>query len=219
MTQIMKMFGVKHLREQDGVECFFHVFPHILSTLMCVGIGEKVSQIEVREALPDEETPYYAWKHSDNHISLIYPSKIQVEICFPYGSETATENGEGHMIQVVITEVNDKMNFFDNFSEVEKEVILAFFYELELREMSPRSLMNDFYESFGKYPDICISAKIDSSRITISQKNKKENLHYITIDDEVEFYYIGHQNKHWFFKDYKTYKCVKLIIFGVVKTQ
>ena len=214
MNSTMNMFGIKHLREQDDIEYFHHVFPHFLSTLMCVSLKEKVSQIRVREALPEEETPYHAWKHPDGQISLIYPSKVQVEICFPYGSEIAAKNGRGKMIKVVITEVLDKVNFCDKFSEAEKETILAFFYELEKREMSPHSLMEDFRKTFGKYPDICISTKIDSSRVMIAQRNKKENLHYITIDDEVEFYHIEFEGRQWFFKEYKTYKYIKIIIYG-----
>ena len=215
----MKMFGIKKLREQDGKEYFFSIYSHILSTHMCVDSGDKISQLDVREAMPGEDTTYYAWKHPDGKIDMVYPSKVQVEICFPYGSEAATLKGEGHLIQVVITEINDKKNFCDNFSETEKETILAFFYELEHRGMSPHSLMEDFHKTFGKYPEICISAKIDSSRVTIAQRNKKDNLHYITIDDEVEFYHIEYQGRQWFFKEYNTYKYIKLIIYGKVYPQ
>lgn len=215
----MKMFGIKRLREQDVKEYFFGVHNHILSTKMYMEIGEKISQINVRETMPGEDTPHYAWKCPNGKIEMVFPSKVQVEICFPYGAAMATRSGGGHLIQVVITEINDEKNFCDKFSETEKEAILAFFYELELRGMSPHSLMEDFHKTFGKYPEICISTKIDSSRVTIAQRNNKENLHYITIDDEIEFYYIGFEDRQWFFKEYNTYKYIKLIIYGKVNPQ
>ena len=219
MKSTMNMFGIKQLREQDGEYYFHNVHGHILSTMMCIGTGDKISQIKVREALPEEETPYHAWKHPDGHISLIYPSKVQVEMCFPYGSKVATLNGEGYMIQVVITETDDKINFCDNIPEAEKVKILNTLSEMELRRITPHSLMEDFHKTISKYTEICISTTIESSKITIKQKNKKENLYHITIDDEVEFYHIEFEGRQWFFKEYKSYKYIKLIIYGKVNPQ
>ena len=102
------MYATKRYREQDGMEYFHNIFSDIRSTLMCVGKGEEIFQIEVREALPEEETPYYGWKYSNGRISMIFPSKLQVEVCFPYGTKAATVNGDGHMVKLIITEIYKK---------------------------------------------------------------------------------------------------------------
>lgn len=54
------------------------------------------------------EGPLWGWYHSHHpchgdyrgQVSMIYPSEMQVRICFPYGAEQATKRGHGEIVRL-----------------------------------------------------------------------------------------------------------------------
>lgn len=213
----VKMYATKERREQDGIEYFHDIYDHVLSTIMSTKTGEKIFQVEVREALPEEETPYHGWKHFDGHIDMIFPSKPQLEVCFPYGTKAVTINGGGHMIKVVVTEINNKMNFCNDISPEERKIILELFSEINKRHTSIRSLLMNGYDSCNISALDTTSATVDIGqfKLKIANKSVRKNIQLITIDDKIECYYIGSEGRHWFFKNERKYHSViRTIIYG-----
>lgn len=93
------MFATK--REHDGL--FSNIFSSKMKVKMCCSKDEVIHEIQVREALHGEETPYWGWKDSDG-ISLIYPDKKQIEASLTYGIKKSTEFGIGEAVKIIVTE-------------------------------------------------------------------------------------------------------------------
>jgi len=211
------MYATKQIREQNGKYYFHNIFNDMKSTLMCASPGEKIYQIEIREAVTGEKTPYYAWKRQNGKIELIFPSKVQVEVCFPYGIKVASLNSGGHLINVCIREKNEKMNFCNDITSEEKKIISELFSEIDKRHTSIRSLLRNAYDtsSIGVLDTTSATVDVGTFSVKIAHKDKKESIQLITINNEVECYYIGFEGRHWFFKDLeKYYSAIKIIIYG-----
>ena len=103
----MIKFCNKRLRYQDGIEYYTNIFTNEKSVKMCNNSPEKIYKIDVREAKEDEETPYVGWLYPDGNISMIFPNRILLEICFPYGTKAETEHGNGRVIRIIIKEVGE----------------------------------------------------------------------------------------------------------------
>jgi hypothetical protein len=58
----------------------------------------------------DPESPYWGWEYSPKHNphpeggrwSMIWPSRTQLEICFPYGTKRAIEQGHGRPVNLLV---------------------------------------------------------------------------------------------------------------------
>ena len=101
----MIKYCTKRLREQDGKNYYTNVFNNSLSVRIFLNKGEKIYKIDVRKAKDNEETPYVGWMKPDGSISNIFPNRILLEVCFPYGTKAATEHGDGKVIKVFIKEI------------------------------------------------------------------------------------------------------------------
>lgn len=98
------MYCVKELREQDNTYYYQHIYPTKGQVSMCS--SQTPVKIQVSETdCNNKDTPYYGWKYSHGHISMIYPHLTLLKICFPYGLKTAEENKEGKAIKVIIKEI------------------------------------------------------------------------------------------------------------------
>lgn len=93
----------KRLREQDGKEYYHDIFNNELSVK--IFSEDKIYKIDVREAKPDEETPYVGWLDNEGNIVLIFPNRILLEVCFTYGTKAEEERGNGKVIRVFIKEI------------------------------------------------------------------------------------------------------------------
>jgi len=68
-------------------------------------------EVKVREVKKDEESLYWAWKDfKEKKYRHIFPTKNQVEMCFPYGSKIKEEKGEGKLVNLLIEEVKEIKN-------------------------------------------------------------------------------------------------------------
>ena len=217
MMSTIKMYANKQHREQDGKDYFYNIFSDFRGTFMSTAIGEKIFQIKVREALTEEETPYYGWKYPDGNISMIFPSTVLLEICFPYGIKAAIDNGEGNIVKLIITEIDDELNFCGDITPEDKKIIIDLFSEIKKRHTSIRSLLNRAYEASNE--DILNTTStivnIGKFKVKIAHKNARKSIQLITIDGEIECYYIGFKGRHWFFKDERRYhSIIKTMIYG-----
>lgn len=60
--------------------------------------------VEVRVEL-DPEGAYYGWlKTGEDRPTMIWPTKIQFEMCFPYGPEASEKAGNGKTVRLSITQ-------------------------------------------------------------------------------------------------------------------
>ena len=66
----------------------------------------------------DPDGPYWGWYHSHHpyngerrgEISMIYPNRVCVEICFPYGPDVATAHGHGEIVRLRVERIRDAVH-------------------------------------------------------------------------------------------------------------
>lgn len=64
--------------------------------------------VRVRERQPDDPpAQYWGWSPSDKPgtYNFIWPSEVQVELCFTYGTAPEVARGRGRKVELVITPV------------------------------------------------------------------------------------------------------------------
>ncbi len=76
------------------------IYPSEMQVGMCG--DQPIIPIQVTE---DENGEYWGWKQADdNKICMIWPSFVQLQICFPYGIDAAEKHGEGKRVKLHIQE-------------------------------------------------------------------------------------------------------------------
>lgn len=93
---------VAHLRP-DGT--LVHFYKHPMLVRMCgdsrgnvLGSPENLKLVRLSE---DPDGSYHAWlSFANGEFTLIYGSQVQVDICFPYGPESAERSGEGRRVRL-----------------------------------------------------------------------------------------------------------------------
>ncbi len=66
-------------------------------------INQPIVQVEVKQ---DDNGIYYGWINSfERHPKMIWISKVQFELCFPYGYELEEKHGKGRMVRLSIREI------------------------------------------------------------------------------------------------------------------
>jgi hypothetical protein len=82
---------------------FYHCYASPIAVELCGVAREAIVQISIRAAKEGEETPYWGWwEYRDNKYTMIYPSKLQSDMCFTYGVKAAEEAGQGKQLQLVL---------------------------------------------------------------------------------------------------------------------
>jgi hypothetical protein len=72
--------------------------------VVCGYAPEDVHEVELRKAKDDEETPYWGWEDTENgKWSMIWPTKVQFEMCFAYGLAAAIKSGRGRPVRLIVT--------------------------------------------------------------------------------------------------------------------
>lgn len=92
-----KMYAGDMRDTPDGIRKWMHIYPCAGQIEMC---GSEPVPVWVEE---DAEGDYYGWKYADGHISMIWPSMIQLQMCFPYGMQVAIDNKDGVDVRLKIT--------------------------------------------------------------------------------------------------------------------
>lgn len=87
----------------DGTFC--HIYESAMQVEMCG--DEPVHRAKARVAEEGEEPTHYGWLENDGDLSMIWPSRVQVEMCFPYGYEAHEKAGEGKLVGVIISDIEE----------------------------------------------------------------------------------------------------------------
>ncbi len=94
----------KELNPHDGIEYYNDFYPSELQVKMC-GDG-KIVKIIIRELKEGEVSPYWAWwDNEDQSFCMIFPSQVQVRMCFPYGYKIEEELGRGILTNVFVESI------------------------------------------------------------------------------------------------------------------
>ena len=89
--------------DDDG---YFHdIYGSVMQVKMCG--DESVFKAEARVAENGEEPTHYGWLDNEGDIVMIYPEKFKVEMCFPYGPEVAEKAGDGKLVGVIISDIEE----------------------------------------------------------------------------------------------------------------
>ena len=89
---------------------FEHFYPSTIQVRMCgEGFGNKRPiPIFLVKLTRDEKGPYWGWLASHHpynrdrggSVSMVYRNRMSVDICFPYGVDSAIKRGHGEVIRV-----------------------------------------------------------------------------------------------------------------------
>jgi len=104
--EVQTMYALKY---DNGKFCHPCSRPKI--TRLYDSKGE-IFKVEVREIKEGEKGEYWGWIESGDtnpeetgEITMIWPSKIQSDMCFSYGPKKSEEAGHGRQVNLVVTEV------------------------------------------------------------------------------------------------------------------
>lgn len=82
---------------------WYHAAHQHKETVKLYGFEHPIVKVVVREIEPGETSIYWAWwSNEDQHFHWLWPSKGQVNMCFPYGPEVEEAKGRGHVLNVVV---------------------------------------------------------------------------------------------------------------------
>lgn len=69
-------------------------------------MSDPIVQVELTVS---ENGAYYGWLRKNESIpTMIWPSKVQFEMCFPYGSKAEVESGEGRALRFNVEKVEEE---------------------------------------------------------------------------------------------------------------
>jgi len=93
-----------------GEGMLFHFYPSAAVVKMCGVSADKVHKVTVTEVSEVVEQTkatgteaYFAWwDNEDQRFVHVYPSFLQVDVCFPYGVKGAQQAGKGMAYQVEV---------------------------------------------------------------------------------------------------------------------
>lgn len=61
-------------------------------------------RVSIRERTnTDPESKYWGWKYADGHISMIFPSKLQLSVCFADSMEEVSAREGGRPVNLTVT--------------------------------------------------------------------------------------------------------------------
>lgn len=69
---------------------------------------EPIVTVRLRERLEtDPPSPYWGWLATDRpeEYQYVWPSEMQVEMCFPYGTRAEADRGRGRKVNLMLEEV------------------------------------------------------------------------------------------------------------------
>jgi hypothetical protein len=90
-----------YAHKKDGL--WWHIYPIAAAVKMCG--AEDIRRIKLTV---DPEGDYWGWWDAEkDKFAMIYPNRILLTICFPYGVQAAEEAGQGKAMRFNIEEVED----------------------------------------------------------------------------------------------------------------
>lgn len=84
---------------------YAHAFRNAFATHLA-GKEHPILKVRVVELSEETDDAYWAWWNAeDGCFHHVYPKKLLVEMCFPYGTQPETERGYGELLPVSIEEL------------------------------------------------------------------------------------------------------------------
>lgn len=100
-------FAHKHIRKQDGCAYYFNASPS-RRWVELHGAEDPIVTVRFRERTEsDPPSSYWAWlptDEPDRYIS-IWPSEIQLDMCFAYGPKAEEDRGRGRKVNLIVEEI------------------------------------------------------------------------------------------------------------------
>ena len=101
-----KIFFANKICEGPHAGAFVHIHPHPKLVGMCCGKDEPIYEVKIREVRKGETSQYWGcYSNEKKEYSMIWPSKHQSNMCFPYGPKAAEEGGAGRQVNLVLEEM------------------------------------------------------------------------------------------------------------------
>jgi hypothetical protein len=100
-------YAHKRVNKDTGKVSYFHASPNKWWVELHMA-PDPIVTLRFRERTEtDPPSPYWGWvdaRHPDVY-SMVWPSRIQLEMCFPSGTEPAEKQGDGHKVNLVVEEI------------------------------------------------------------------------------------------------------------------
>lgn len=100
-------YAHRKIRGEDGKVYYFHSSPS-LRWVQLHGVPWPIVQVRLRERIAtDPPSPYWGWISADDpeRYCFVWPSEVQLNICFPCGPEAEEKRGRGRKVNLVIEEI------------------------------------------------------------------------------------------------------------------
>lgn len=100
-------YAHKILREQDGTYYYYNAH----TSRMFVKLHyypNPIVKVSVRERVAtDPPSNYWGWLDAmaPHHYIFVWPSEVQLDMCFPYGPKVEEDRGRGRKVNLVVEEL------------------------------------------------------------------------------------------------------------------
>lgn len=96
-------------KNAKGGKYLNYFYPNTVAVRFC-GEGNPIYKVEVKEG-KEQQVGYWAWwDEKDKEFCHVYSAKFLVEMCFPYGTKIEEERGNGKLVPVDITILEEVEN-------------------------------------------------------------------------------------------------------------
>ena len=93
---------MKHFAKKEKGR-YLDLYTNKVATSMCCNPDDKIIEVDVTV---DETGEYLGWLKTGEEVPhFIYPKRVLIDICFPYGVDVAIKRGEGKIVKVKIKEL------------------------------------------------------------------------------------------------------------------
>lgn len=92
----------------DGGTYLTHFFPSSRGVKFCMDDRhpEPIWEVEVTAGDHNKPGGFWGWWELDeNRFTLVWPSRVQLEICFPYGYKAEEDRGRGKFMPVEVKKI------------------------------------------------------------------------------------------------------------------
>lgn len=81
-------------------------FPSVMQVMMC---GAKRQDVVLVDLVEDPNGTYWGWEDAEKpgRFSMIWPSFVQLQVCFPYGIDIEEKKGKGRRVQLRVDLIDD----------------------------------------------------------------------------------------------------------------
>jgi hypothetical protein len=97
----------------DGV-VLEDIFDHPSTTRLCNDEAEIVEFLAVEDA----EGAHWSWKEPDGGISMIFGSRLELDMCFPFGMQAEIDRGEGEPVRLMLRPTGRRSMRAKDFADV-----------------------------------------------------------------------------------------------------